>query len=89
MELEEFPGSNVFNLFMYVGEYTAATTDFPIFRSWRYGNDTINGIKVLKIEWSKVGIPDDLYSDSATEHDLSFQVWFYEKWNNRYSFWKC
>ncbi|HFA48697.1 MAG TPA: T9SS type A sorting domain-containing protein [Bacteroidetes bacterium] len=45
---------------------------------WRYQHTSVGGEEVLKIEWHKVGIDDDIESDNPSQHSISYQVWFYE-----------
>jgi hypothetical protein len=74
-----FPISQVYNLFLFGGEYTIAEpTDPAILTSEiRYAQLNENGIKSLVIEYYNVYVSDE-YDENGTNHVINFQTWFYE-----------
>ncbi|MGB0403206.1 MAG: hypothetical protein ACPGEG_03855 [Salibacteraceae bacterium] len=69
-----FKGSPNYNLFLFQANYTVGT--MPKSEN-RYKSDTINGLKVLKLEYRNMYF-DDEWSINGENHFINFQTWFYE-----------
>lgn len=76
---------HVYQLFAFEGGYQNHY-NLPIFSDWRYVNETVNEIGVLKIEWRNVGIYDDIESSNPTDHRINFQMWLFENGIIEYHF---
>jgi len=75
----------VFQLFAFEGSYLNHY-NLPIFSDWRYANETVDEMGVLKIEWRNVGIDDDIWSSNPTNHRINFQMWLFENGVIEYHF---
>jgi len=74
-----FGNSEEFNLYLFAGDYLAFNpVDTPLFSEVRFQYDLVENKKVLKIEWSYVGLGWEVENDTHLDHYLHYQVWFYE-----------
>lgn len=74
-----FPDAQDYNFFLFSGEFeNHLLSGLPIFSDWRFKQDSVSGVKVLKVEWRNVGIMDDVTDAIPTNHRINFQTWFYE-----------
>jgi|GEM_PF-2283727 len=76
---------HVYQLFAFEGSYLNHY-NLPIFSDWRYANETVDEMGVLKIEWRNVGIDDDIWSSNPTDHRINFQIWLFENGVIEYHF---
>jgi hypothetical protein len=74
-----FPDGTDYNFFLFTGEFeNHLFSGQPIYSDWRYKNEIVAGVNVLKVEWRNVGILDDVFDVNPTYHYINFQTWFYE-----------
>ncbi len=74
-----FGNSEEFNLYLFAGDYLAFNpVDTPLFSEVRFQYDLVETKKVLKIEWSYVGLGWEVENNTHLDHYLHYQVWFYE-----------